>query len=46
MEKYSIRQVKKPIANAMDKEYGLTLQKLSQEHKQEGKSWNLKQKLG
>ena len=46
MAKHSLGQIRKPIANAMDKEYGLALQKSSQEHKQEGESWNLKRKLG
>ena len=46
MAKHSLRQIRKSIANAMDKEYGLALQKSSLEHKQEGKSWNRKRKLG
>ena len=46
MAKHSICQIKKPIANAMDKEYELALQKSSAEQKQEGMTWNIAQKLG
>ena len=46
MGKHSIYQVKKPIANAIDKECSLTWQELSDKHKQEGKSWSLKRKPG
>ena len=46
MAKYCIGQIRKPIANKMDDEYGLSLQKSSNEHEQEKKSWNKKRKKG